>query len=260
MGLPSIATRAIWLLAIVVTTGTAIDAYFEVVPEFEKAQAASAERAFERTWTRLSTTWCYVGTRVSLTAANLGPEPLDALNATVLVDGRAYTDFAKRVDGRADSSVWAPGQNATFRKTAFMAEPSDVALVTSTGVLSYPSRVTCIIALHISAMGLYKNGAPAATFTRGTDDAEVRVTVVEDDGTPFEGATVDIEWVRPNTAVERSVSVMTGVTGVATDTWDIPNGAQQGTWTVRVTNIRGPDITYDSAANVVSQLTFSVVK
>lgn len=258
MGFSSIATRAIFFFALVLMVGTSVDAYFEVVPEVREKREAGADLARERALSRLNTTWCLLGSRVSVTARNDGPGPLDAQNATVIVDGAAYTDFTYLIDLRSGTSMWAPGLNATFNRTGFSGTPTRVMLVTRAGVESFPTEVVCIAVVHISAMATYKNGLAASSFERGTDTVEVRVTVVDSAGSPFAGATVAMEWLKPGGALDHTSSAATNATGIASSSWFVPNGSNQGTWTIRVTGITGTGATYDSAANVVSQVTFTV--
>lgn len=258
MGFSSIATRAIFMVAMVIMVGTTLDTYFEVMPEARAKREIGIELARERALTNLNATWCYAGTRVSVTALNDGPETLDALNSSIVVDGVVYTDFTPLIDMRSGTSVWAPGSNATYNRTGFASTPTDVMLVTRAGVEHFPYKVACTVNVHISAMATYKAGVASSSFQRGTDTVEVRVTVVDDGDVPFAGATVDIDWLKPNTNLDHASSAITDATGIASSTWAIPEGANQGTWTARVTSISGPGVFYDSAANVLNSVTFDV--
>lgn len=241
-----------------VITGTTLDAYFEVVPDVRAKKEASVELARERTWTLLNSTWCYVGSRVSVTAQNLGRETLDAQNSTIVVDGVAYTGFGFTVDNRTGTSVWTPGLNATYNQTGFSSAPTDVMLVTRAGVQTFPYRTVCTIPVHIHLMETYKAGVAASTFERGTDTIEVRVTIVDDNGAVFAGAAIDLDWVKPNTNIDHSSSATTDGAGIASFTWAIPNGANTGSWNARVTSVTGSGVFYNSAANVQTQVGFSV--
>lgn len=120
------------------------------------------------------------------------------------------------------------------------------------------ATVTVVRAAHVDAMATYKNGAASTTFRKGADTVEVRTTVKDHEGVLVAGASVTVEYVDSNGNVAATRTATTGASGVASVTYALPNNAAMNGWIARVTTLAGTGLTYDSAANVVVQVSFTV--
>ena len=144
MGLATTATHAIWLIAILGAGAVATTTYFDVAEELTEARELREAQVDERVDTELEYgLFCWDGSRVRVTASNVGRSTIDTLNVSVLVDGVAEQGFTATLEAGPFTAFWAPGYNATLKKTGFAAEPDRVVLVTAEGIRLYPQRYTC---------------------------------------------------------------------------------------------------------------------
>lgn len=120
------------------------------------------------------------------------------------------------------------------------------------------AAVTVQRSVHVDAMATYKNGVAASSFKRGTDTVETRVTIRDHANVLVQGASVTVEYVDPDQVVAATRTATTDASGISSTSYVIPNGAPRNGWTVRVTIITGTGLYYDSAANVVTSVGFTV--
>lgn len=208
------------------------------------------------------------GSLADTATVNVVPGPVDRVvlsptSATVVV-GRtqaftatAYDAYNNVVTGA--TITWSATRGAVDAGGLYTAPSTTGAdTVTATaGGKSASATVSVIRQVHVDAMGTYLSGVATSTFEK-RQTVETRVTVRDQDGTLVQGVTVTIQIVNPSGTVADTLTGTTSASGVASISWSIPANAPQGTWTDRVSNLSGTDLQYDSAANLVTQVTFTV--
>lgn len=185
-------------------------------------------------------------------------------SASVLTLGtQTFTAVGRDQHGNVQSSAtfnWSATRGTITSAGVYTAPGTtgaDTVTANANGVNGTAS-VTVRRDVHVSAMGTYKSGAPATVFTRGTDTVEVRVTVVDHLGNVVQGASVTVDYVKPNGVSQTTQTGTTNSTGVASVTYSPANGATQGDWTARVTGISGTNLAYVSSANTVTSVGFTI--
>ncbi len=135
--------------------------------------------------------------------------------------------------------------------------PGTDTVTASSGAISGTADVIISRDVHVSAIQTYNAGTPTSAFNK-KDTVETRVTMVDHDDLVASNVLVTVEYVRPDTTIASSGSATTTASGIASISHTLPASAQQGTWTVRVTAATLSDGNYESAANVISEVTFTV--
>lgn len=137
MGLDTSASHIVWFIATAAMVVSATGSFFAVGEELDDARATRAELVAERFILRpAEATWCHLPAaeqlRVSVT--NVGERGSTA-GLTFLLDGAAVTAYNVSVATAGSSVVWASGESAAFTLGGVASPPSEVALVTSSGML-----------------------------------------------------------------------------------------------------------------------------
>ncbi|HVM46007.1 MAG TPA: hypothetical protein VM582_08745, partial [Candidatus Thermoplasmatota archaeon] len=144
MGLSTTATHAIWFIAIITAGAMATDAYFEVAEALDDARRARDALAQARMESAVAAPhFCWDGTKLRVSATNVGRATIDAQNVSVVVDGLVVPGFVANVERARGTGFWEPGYNATFNKTGVSSEPDRVVLFTPGGTAVYPEKRLC---------------------------------------------------------------------------------------------------------------------
>jgi uncharacterized protein YfaS (alpha-2-macroglobulin family) len=101
-------------------------------------------------------------------------------------------------------------------------------------------------------------GVPKTAFVGG-NTVYTKVKIVDATNNPVSGASVSVGYVRPNESTPwQTVTGTTGADGIVTVSKALPKNAIVGTWTNKVTAVTKSGWTYDSAANVKTECTYTV--
>lgn len=186
-------------------------------------------------------------------------------SATVYLNRtQQFTATARDVYGNVNASVaiaWS-ATSGSITSGGLYTAPSTAGSVTVTATgdgVQGTASVSVRREVHVDAMATYKSGAASSTYRKGVDTVEVRTTVLDHENALVAGgASVTIEFVDSDGVVRHTASGTTSASGIASASYALPSSAKAGVWTARVTIISGTNLVYNSAANVVTSVTFTV--
>ncbi|HUR69405.1 MAG TPA: hypothetical protein VM370_09180, partial [Candidatus Thermoplasmatota archaeon] len=118
---------------------------------------------------------------------------------------------------------------------------ADTVAALSSGVTGTAS-VTVQKTIHITTMVSYKSNATSESFVKGVDTVEIRTTVVDHLGNAVSGASVTMQWLRPNGNLDHTDTLTTATNGTARAYYTLPNGASPGVWSGSVTALSGTNM------------------
>lgn len=163
------------------------------------------------------------------------------------------------VNSTAAVSWTATGGGVT--SSGLFTAPSTAGSVTVTATSNGKTGIATVAVkreVHVDAMATYKDGVAASSFRKGVDTVEVRVTIKDMNGTLVQGANVTVQLIDANQQVAATLNGISDASGIASVSYAIPSSAPRPDWTANVTNVTGAELVYNSAANVVSSVGFTV--
>lgn len=127
----------------------------------------------------------------------------------------------------------------------------------SSGSVSGDAVVTVQREVHVETMATFLDGAPASTFPKRTT-IEVRVGLEDHRALVVTGASVTVEFVRPDGTVAETVVGVSDGSGIASVSHTTLASSPHGTWTARVTSVGGSFLVHDADSDVVTEVAFTV--
>lgn len=201
---------------------------------------------------------CPVLTTIVVTPSDVVLDP----GATQTFSAQGYDQYGAPLDASpfswtsdAGSIVALNGTSA--RLTAGTAHGTGFFVEASSGDVSGLANVTIRQNVHVDDITTYESGSPTTSFKK-KETVETRVTIRDHTGALVQDASVNLVILDPNTATQYSGAATTTAQGIAYFNYTLPPNPVKGTWTVRVTDITGDNMRYDQAADIETEVTFTV--